>query len=83
MSKVYCKYCGSTASTIHDLTASSCPRHPLGYDKGRHVLYEGNEKSKYSCKYCGGTASSISTLTQSFCPRHPNGYDDGKHEPAL
>jgi hypothetical protein len=76
------KYCGTKASSIGSLTASSCPRHPSGANKGKHVLYEGPEKAKYECKYCGASASSISSLTGSSCPRHPLGSNKGKHEAA-
>ncbi len=79
----YCKYCGTKASSIATLTGSSCPRHPNGANKGKHVLYEGIEKSKYECKYCGTSASSISSLTGSSCPRHPLGSNKGKHEAAM
>jgi predicted nucleic acid-binding Zn ribbon protein len=79
----YCKYCGTKTSTISSLTASPCPRHPLGINKGKHVLYEGAEKSQYECKYCGTKASSLSGLTASTCVRHPLGSHKGRHEPAL
>jgi len=83
MANFYCEYCGSKASTITDLTASSCHRHPSGAGKGKHKLYEGSEKSKYSCKYCGTSASTISNLVASSCHRHPNGSNKGKHPVAL
>ncbi len=79
----YCKYCGTKASSISSLTGWTCPRHPDGPNKGRHVLYEGAEKSSYSCRYCGNSASSISTLTAWKCPRHPRGANSGNHEPSL
>ncbi len=83
MANYYCEYCGYKASSINSLTAGSCPRHPSGFGKGKHKLYEGSEKSKYTCKYCGYSASSISSLTGGSCPRHPNGFGKGKHAPAL
>ena len=83
MSNFYCEYCGSKSSSISSLTASSCSRHPLGSNKGKHKLYEGGEKSKYSCKFCGTSSSSISSLTASSCSRHPLGSNKGKHAPAL
>jgi hypothetical protein len=79
----YCKYCGTKASSIASLTASTCSRHPNGANKGKHALYEGAEKPKYECKYCGTGATSILSLTASPCSRHPLGANKGKHEPAL
>jgi len=83
MANFYCEYCGAKASSVLSLTASSCPKHPLGTAKGRHKLYEGSEKEKYTCKYCGSSANSILALTASSCTKHPNGVAKGKHEPAL
>lgn len=83
MINFYCEYCGQKFSSVSNLTASSCPRHPLGSHKGKHKLYEGSEKPKYTCKYCGQSFSSISTLTSSSCHRHPDGSHKGKHSPAL
>lgn len=83
MANFYCEYCGTKASSVSSLTASSCSRHPNGPAKGKHKLYEGSEKSKYTCKYCGTSASSISSMTASSCSRHPNGSSKGKHSPAL
>ena len=79
----YCKYCGTRTSSIANLTGSSCSRHPNGANKGKHALYEGDEKSRYECKYCGTGASSIPSLTGSSCLRHPLGANKGKHEPAM
>ena len=79
----YCKHCGAKASTISGLTSASCPRHPSGANKGKHVLYEGGEKSQYDCKYCGKSASTIANLTASSCQRHPAGANKGKHEAAI
>ena len=45
--KVYCKYCGSSSSSIRGLTSSSCSKNTEGK---YHVPYEGSEKSKYECK---------------------------------
>lgn len=83
MSNFYCEYCGTKASSIANLTASSCHRHPNGSNKGKHKLYEGSEKSKYSCKYCGTSASSITNLVSTSCHRHPDGSNKGKHAVAL
>ena len=79
----YCKYCGHKSSTVSALTSGDCQRHPDGYNKGRHKLYESTEKQKYICKYCGIQSSSISTLTAGKCQRHPKGYNRGRHQPAL
>ena len=83
MANSYCKYCGQKYSSISSLTAGKCPRHPNGFAKGRHELYEGSEKTRYTCKYCGQTYSTISSLTAGKCPRHPNGFAKGNHSPAL
>jgi hypothetical protein len=79
----YCKYCGAKAPSIASLTASSCPRHPSGAHKGKHVLYQGAERSKYECQHCGANASSSASLTASSCPRHPLGGHKGRHDPAM
>jgi len=52
-------------------------------NKGKHMLYQGSEKSQYTCKYCGTKATSISSLTASYCVRHPKGTNKGHHSPAL
>jgi DNA-directed RNA polymerase subunit RPC12/RpoP len=75
--KYYCKWCGSSNSSVSSLTGGSCSRNP---DGRHHELYEGSEKSQYTCKYCGTKNSSISSLTGGSCSRNP----DGKHHvPAL
>ena len=79
----YCKYCGASNSSLSSLTANPCMRHPLGPNKGKHVLYEGSEKTKYQCKFCGSSNASLSSLTANHCMRHPLGPNKGKHEPAL
>ncbi|MBQ3290270.1 MAG: hypothetical protein IJH50_12795 [Kiritimatiellae bacterium] len=68
---------------MNSLTASLCQRHPDGPAKGRHVLYEGEEKSTYVCKYCGLKSISIALLTSSKCQRHPDSAQKGRHAPAL
>lgn len=83
MAKFYCEYCGRSFSSVSDLTANWCARHPNGTNQGKHKLYEGSEKSKYTCKYCGREFSSISELVANWCARHPNGTNQGKHAPAL
>ncbi len=83
MAKFYCKYCGSSYSSISSLTSGSCSKHPDGGNKGKHVLYEGGEKKEYFCKYCGAKYSSLSSLTSGSCSKHPNGSNKGKHSPAL
>jgi len=83
MTKYYCEYCGSTASSVAALVAASCPRHPASAFKGKHKLYDGTEKAQYTCKFCGTKAPSIATLIASDCQRHPDGAFKGKHAPAL
>ena len=79
MPNYYCKYCGLKASSISSLTSGTCSRNPQ--KGGKHIPYEGSEKSQYICKYCGSKASTISSLTAGTCPRHP--IKGCKHEPAL
>ena len=83
MSNYYCKYCGTKSSSVQSLTAAPCHRHPDGANKGKHALYEGDEKSQYTCKFCGTKSTSISSLTAAPCHRHPDGANKGKHSPAL
>jgi DNA-directed RNA polymerase subunit RPC12/RpoP len=83
MANFYCEYCGSKYSSISTLTNFNCQRHPSGAGKGKHKLYEGNEKSEYNCKYCGSKYSNIGTLTNFNCQRHPSGAGKGKHAPVL
>jgi predicted nucleic acid-binding Zn ribbon protein len=83
MPKFYCANCGMEFSSVRTLTSSPCARHPLGPNKGRHVLYEGSEKSEYTCKYCGRQFQSIRVMTASPCFRHPLGPNKGRHSPAL
>jgi DNA-directed RNA polymerase subunit RPC12/RpoP len=83
MAKVFCKFCGQSFSSVQSLTSTSCSMHPDGVNKGKHALYEGQEKSQYICKFCGQKSSSISTLTHTSCSKHPNGVNKGKHSPAL
>lgn len=83
MADFYCEYCGTKRSSVSNLTGSSCLRHPLGSGKGRHKLYEGEERAQYTCKHCGTKRSSISNLTGISCSRHPDGSGKGKHSPAL
>ena len=79
----FCKYCGYKTTSVNSLTASQCQRHPDGPGKGRHALYEGEEKPTYTCKYCGLKSSSIASLTSSKCQRHPEGPQKGRHAHAL
>ena len=83
MANFYCEYCGSRYPNVASLTATSCPKHPDGSYKGKHKLYEGDEKSQYTCKYCGQNYPSIQALTSVSCARHPSGSYKGKHAPAL
>lgn len=79
----YCEYCGMPFSSVRALTATRCPRHPLGPNKGFHKVYEGSEKTQYTCKYCGLKFSSIRAMTACRCARHPNGANKGYHAPML
>jgi C4-type Zn-finger protein len=83
MANYYCKNCGYKNSSVATLTSVSCHRHPNGPSKGKHELYQGEEKSQYTCKYCGYKNSTIATLTAGNCHRHPNGVSKGKHSPAI
>lgn len=77
----YCMHCGYKAPSVSTLVAGQCPHHPEG--KGKHVLYEGGEKSQYTCKHCGYKLSTLSSLTSARCSRHPEGSGKGYHIPAL
>ena len=93
---VSCKYCGQEAREARALLSSICPRHPDGFGKGKHALfegaqrdeyvcvsaYEGSVKTSYTCKYCGQTARSVRALVSSTCPKHPSGFAKGRHSPA-
>jgi len=83
MSNYYCKYCGTKYNSVSSLTSGPCHRHPDGANKGKHSLYEGDEKSQYICKFCGTKSNSMSSLTSAPCHRHPDGANKGKHSPAL
>lgn len=83
MANFYCENCGTKSSSVSSLSGGTCGRHPLGSGKGKHVLYQGSEKTQYTCKYCGTKSTSISSLTGGTCGRHPLGTGKGKHEPAL
>ena len=83
MANFYCKHCGASASSVRSLTAQACPRHPNGVNRGKHELYEGDEKDSYTCKYCGREFPSIRSMTAQTCQRHPDGVNRGKHSPAL
>ena len=71
--KFYCMYCGHSSSSITSLTMGSCRNSP----NGKHIPYEGDEKSKYVCKDCGHSSSSITSLTMGSCRNSPT----GKHVP--
>ena len=79
----YCRYCGIRRSSVQSLTAGTCPRHPAGPGKGRHALYQGQEKAQYTCVFCGVKRSDIASLTAGSCSRRPAGPYKGRHEPAL
>lgn len=80
---IYCEYCGHKFPDVRQLVAAPCGRHPDGANKGRHKLYEGQEKSVYTCKYCGRTFPSILVMTGAPCQYHPKGTNKGHHSPAL
>ena len=82
MAKFYCKNCGASFSSVQALTGQSCPRHPDGFCKGKHELYEGDEKDSYTCEYCGQSFRTIQAMTGQSCPRHPDGFCKGKHSPS-
>lgn len=83
MAGFFCVYCGFKANSINTLTSMPCARHPLGQNKGKHVLYEGTEKTRYICKFCGFYANSIQALTSINCHKHPDGANRGRHSPTL
>ena len=75
----YCKYCGTSARDARSLLSNNCPKHPNGFCKGKHALYEGGERSEYVCVYCGAKNRSLSSLLSNSCPKHPDGFAKGKH----
>lgn len=83
MANYYCANCGAKNTSVASLTGQSCSRHPAGNGKGKHVLYEGAEKSQYVCKYCGTKSPTIASLTGQSCSKHPSGNGKGRHSPAL
>lgn len=76
---VRCKYCGAEARDARALLSASCPKHPAGFAKGRHALFEGELREEYACVYCGQTAKSIRALVSASCPKHPDGFAKGRH----
>ena len=36
MAKFFCKYCGTSYSSISSLTSGTCWKHPDGGNKGKH-----------------------------------------------
>ena len=75
----YCELCGADFSNPQDLLNNSCLKNKVGSTIGRHVLYEGGEKSSYTCRYCGQQYSSIKDMVFNSCPRREFGE---KHAPA-
>ena len=71
---VTCEYCGSRYSNLQSLTSGSCSKSP----SGKHVPYEGDEKSQYYCEYCGSKYSNLQSLTSGSCSKSPT----RKHHPA-
>ena len=76
---VRCKYCGAEARDARALLSSPCPKHPSGFAKGKHALFEGEAREVYTCVYCGQTAKSVRALVSSPCPKHPAGFAKGRH----
>ena len=76
---VSCKYCGAEAREARVLLSAPCPKHPAGFAKGRHALFEGEARDEYACVYCGQTARSIRALVTAPCPKHPDGFAKGRH----
>ena len=76
---VQCTYCGAEARDARALLSSPCPKHPAGFAKGKHALFEGEAREVYTCVYCGQTAKSVRALVSSPCPKHPDGFAKGKH----
>jgi predicted nucleic acid-binding Zn ribbon protein len=83
MENFYCEYCGKSFKNVAHLTSDACKKHPNGFWKGKHKLYEGGEKSQYTCKYCGKQFSNLVSLTSDTCKKHPDGFWKGTHAPAL
>ncbi len=81
--KYFCKYCGKEAESSNALLSGSCPKHPNGKMKGRHVLYEGGVKKEYVCIYCGKKSPKISMLVSGHCAKHPNGIMEGHCIPSI
>ena len=75
----YCELCGAEYSNPKDLLNNSCLKNRVGSTIGRHVLYEGGEKSIYTCRYCGKQYSSIKDMVFNSCLRREFGE---KHAPA-
>jgi DNA-directed RNA polymerase subunit RPC12/RpoP len=76
---VFCKYCGQEARDARSLLTSPCPKHPSGFAKGKHALFEGESRSEYACVNCGQTARSLKALVTAACPKHPSGFAKGRH----
>lgn len=77
--RFYCELCGAVFSSPKALLENSCLKNRVGSTIGRHVLYEGGEKSIYTCRYCGQQYSSIKDMVYNGCPRREFGE---KHAPA-
>lgn len=78
--RFYCKYCGQSFATLDSLHKQGCPRHPDGFYKGNHCLYQGAQKKEYVCKYCGESFPTLCALTADKCVKHPDGFLAGSHE---
>ncbi|MBR4251666.1 MAG: hypothetical protein IKQ15_05160 [Kiritimatiellae bacterium] len=78
----FCVFCGTRNRSLSSLLSGSCPKHPDGYCKGKHVAYDGRESGPYECKYCGREYRDIASMVSGSCPKHPDGYCKGRHSPA-
>ncbi len=74
----YCTCCGMSYRSPQDVLLNNCNKSKTG----RHVLYEGEEKSLYTCKYCGRQFRSIRDMTINVCQRNPSGGRMAPHVPA-
>ncbi len=75
MAQYYCKICGHRESSVDSLIRGYCQNSRTG----KHILYEGGEKSEYTCKICGHRERSLDSLVYGYCQHSRT----GKHQPAL
>lgn len=82
MSEYYCVNCGAKYTSLSSLLNGWCSKHPDGWNKGKHVAYDGRATGQYECKFCGRKYSTIASMVSASCPKHPSGWNKGKHSPA-